>query len=240
MTLEICAQSLQSALNAQKGGATRIELCSALELGGLTPSSSTILLTKRYASIPIYVLIRPRAGDFVYSRIELESIKLEIENCKTMGIDGVVIGLMDERNPNKIDYHNLERLVELAQPMDVTFHRAFDLLDDPIEAINGIIGSGCKRILSSGGKRTAIEGIQVLEQCVLKAQDHLRIIAASGVSPANIEALHEVGIEEFHLSASSTLESLQSPSDLFEMNITETDIDQVREAKKLIQKLRWD
>ncbi len=235
MILEACCQSVQSCLNAQKGGAWRVELCSALELGGLSPSSSTIQLSRSYITLPIMVLVRPRTGDFVYDRIEIATIKREIENCKIMGIEGVVIGLLD--SDGEVPYQYLKDLVKAAHPMEVTFHRAFDVCSDPIQAVETIIEAGCSRILTSGQKPKAIDGIDLIAHLNDTYGEDIAFMVGSGVNASNIPQFAAVGITEFHMSGSTTIDrGIQS--DILEMSYTETDIDAIKEAKELIRSLR--
>lgn len=235
MTLEICAQSLQSAVHAQKGGAWRIELCQALELGGLTPSSATIQLVSRYLTIPIHVLLRPRVGDFTYSRLEVETIKQDLENAKVMGASGVVVGFLDENQNVETDL--LEGIVIQAAPMEVTFHRAIDVSADLEDATRAIIDSGCHRILTSGGAKSAMEGIDKLKNLQEKFGDRISIMAGKGVTSENIPMLAAAGLTEFHMSGSVTYES-ESPNDLFSMDFDESDLDEIRAARDVIKDLR--
>jgi len=235
MTLEICAQSLQSAVNAQKGGAWRIELCQALEVGGLTPSSATIQLVSRYLTIPIHVLLRPRVGDFTYSRLEVETIKQDLENAKTMGASGVVVGFLDESL--KVETDLLEGIVIQASPMEVTFHRAIDVATNMDEAMKAIIGSGCSRVLTSGGAKSAIEGIKTLEHLQSTFGDQISIMAGKGVNSENIRSLAEAGITDFHMSGSVTYES-ETPNDLFSMNFDESDLEEIQAAREVIKDIR--
>lgn len=235
MLIEVCAQSIESSLNAQKGGAWRIELCQALELGGLTPSPGLIQLASQYLTIPVHVLIRPRPGDFVYSRREMELIRREIELCKTMGVDGVVIGML---TPDlEVDVENLERLVDFARPMDVTFHRAFDTTPDLLESAHVIRETGCHRILTSGGAASAIEGIDMLSRLNELVGEDIAIMAGKGVNADNIPKLAAAGISQFHLSGQAEYEGVGS-SDLFPINYFETEVEQIKAAKEVVKKLR--
>ncbi|MBL7941545.1 MAG: copper homeostasis protein CutC, partial [Flavobacteriales bacterium] len=159
-TIEIVATSVQSAIHAQTGGARRIELCSALGTAGITPSSGLIQLVKQYVTIPLYVLIRPREGDFCYSRTELETIRRDIENAKVMGADGIVAGLLDENN--EVELKKMRDLVQWALPMKTVFHRAFDITPNLFESAEAIIETGCERILTSGGAASGPEGIETI------------------------------------------------------------------------------
>ena len=237
MILEACCDSLQSCLNAQKGGAWRVELCSALELGGLTPSSATIQLATQYTTMPIMVLIRPRVGDFFYSRYEIQTIRREIDNCKAMGATGVVIGLTED--DGTVPMKSLRDLVQAARPMEVTFHRAFDLTPNPFEATETIIEAGCDRILTSGQQVRAEQGIELIANLQEKYGNDIRFMVGSGVHAGNIPAFAKCGITEFHMSGSRPVETGKS-SDLFALNYAETDANAIREARDVIRELRKD
>jgi len=200
MVLEICANSIGSAIAAQNGGADRIELCENLNEGGTTPSYGTLVLTRQQVSIDIYVLIRPRAGDFLYSDVEFEIMKQDILICKELGYDGVVIGLL--KPDGNVDVDRTKTLVELASPMAVTFHRAFDSCSNPETALEDVIACGCERILTSGLKNTAIEGADVLLKLIEQAEGRIIIMPGSGIKSSNIKFLKElVPAVEWHASA---------------------------------------
>lgn len=234
MTLEICAEDIQSCLNAQKGGARRIELCTALDQGGLTPGSGLIQIARQYVTLPIHVLVRPRPGDFIYDRRELAVMRREIENCKAMGCDGVVIGALDE--DGDIDARLIQQWVEVAYPMEVTFHRAFDLVSGPLEALELLADCGVSRVLTSGGAPKAIDALEKLKQFVDAAPEQLSIQVGSGVNAANIPDFYVIGIRDFHLSAREPIESPVS-SDLFEMDYFESGLEHIQEAVKVIKGL---
>jgi copper homeostasis protein len=204
--LEIAANSLASALAAEAGGADRIELCSALELGGLTPSHATIALARERIRIPLYVLIRPRAGNFVYAGCEFETMQHDIESCRALGCEGVVIGALDERG--NVDEANCRRLVDAAGGIGVTFHRAIDAGADPLRALERIIELGCERVLTSGGRPDAMSGAVVIRAMVLRAADRIRVMAGAGINAANAGNLRALtGAVEFHASAKKALPS---------------------------------
>lgn len=197
--LEICAGSIESALNAQNGGADRIELCTELSVGGLTPSKGMIELARELLEIPLYVLIRPRSGDFQYSIMELEVMKEDIAFCSKVGCDGVVFGALT--SDRRIDESKTALLMQEAGYMDVTFHRAFDQVTNHFEALDTLKELGIQRILTSGGADSAIEGLDLLGELVEEADDDLIIMPGGGVRPNNIKALMEVGAGEYHSSA---------------------------------------
>lgn len=206
MKLEICANSLESALIAERAGADRIELCANLEIGGTTPSYATIALAKKKLSIPVYVLIRPRAGDFLYSEAEYDCMAKDIKLCKQLGCDGVVVGLL---HPNGlIDKKRTDALVKLANPMGVTFHRAFDYCKDPLTSLEEIIEIGCERLLTSGQKASAMEGISLIQQLVERAKNRISIMPGAGINCHNIKTLMEqTKAGEFHCSAKTSTSS---------------------------------
>ncbi|GEP91432.1 copper homeostasis protein [Chitinophaga terrae (ex Kim and Jung 2007)] len=200
--LEICAGSVASCIAAQKGGADRIELCDNLLEGGTTPSYGTIALAREKTSIKLYPIIRPRGGDFLYSDLEFDTMIKDIQLCKQLGCDGVVIGILTP--DGKVDKERCKVLVTLAAPMKVTFHRAFDMTDNPFEALEDIISLGFERILTSGGRNTALEGASTLRQLVNSANDRIAVMAGSGVRSSNIaQLIKETGITEYHTSAKS-------------------------------------
>lgn len=201
---EICADSINSAIAAEKGGGDRIELCQALPLDGLTPSAALITHCCRKLNIPVFVLIRPRAGDFCYNQDEFEIIKKDIEFCRKAGASGVVIGFLNE--DGSIDKPKLREAVEVAKPMTVTFHRAFDLCPDWIKAMEDIIECSCNRILTSGQQNTALEGKETLKRMIEKAGERIKILVGSGITPDNvIEILNYTKCNEVHFSAKSLI-----------------------------------
>lgn len=198
--LKVCANSVESAINAEKGGANRIELCENLFVGGTTPSFGCIAETISRLNIPVNVLIRPRPGDFVYSDLEFSQMLRDIEVSKKIGVSGIVCGIL---LPNgEIDITRTTELVKAAQPLTFTFHRAFDLIPNPFIGLNQLIECGCSHLLTSGQKNKASEGLQLLSQLVKHANGRIRIIAGGGVNPSNIIDLAECGVNEFHLSGS--------------------------------------
>ncbi len=225
MLLEICASSLQSAINAQTGGAQRIELCCNLEQGGLTPSHGTIKLARQALSIEIFVLIRPRAGDFTYTEIELSQMQTDILFCKSIGIDGVVFGVLDAQN--EIDIERNKQLIEVAKPMQTTFHRAFDCLKKPLQGLEQVIGLGYDRILTSGLAPTAVEGQFLLKELIAQAQNRIMILPGSGLNSQNIsDFLAFTEAKEIHASAKKTI--LPVTESLFSAPYFETDVNEVQ------------
>lgn len=198
--LELCAFNLASALIAQQAGADRIEFCAGPQEGGTTPSAGAIRTARENLRIALYPIIRPRGGDFLYSEEEFRSMVRDIEYCKQVGCNGVVFGILQA--DGSVDKARSARLVEIAYPLGVTFHRAFDWCANPFEAMETIIGIGCERILTSGQRPTAHEGIALIDQLVREADDRIVIMPGSGVRAANIAELAEkTGASEFHTSA---------------------------------------
>lgn len=200
LILEIAANSVASALAAQEGGADRVELVSALELGGLTPSYATIALARERLRIPIYVLIRPRAGDFLYNDLECETMLRDIETCKALGCDGVVIGVLDA--DGNVDVERCRALIGAAGTLGVTFHRAFDMTRDPRQALEDVVALGCERVLTSGARPRAIDGVNLIAELVELAKDRVVVMPGAGIDQYNISAVREAtGAREFHASA---------------------------------------
>lgn len=201
MKVEVCAGSVRSVIEAGKGGASRVELCDNLFEGGTTPSAATIEIACRSVKIPVYVIIRPRGGDFFYSDIEFEIMKRDIFFAKTYGAAGIVTGLL--LPDGAVDAHRTEELVAVAKGlgMGVTFHRAFDMCSNRREALETVIATGCERILTSGGENKAIDGKDSIRELVAAAGGRISIMAGSGVNPDNISDLIEyTGISEVHIS----------------------------------------
>ncbi len=198
--LEICCFNYASCLVAAKAGAHRIELCADPGDGGTTPAFGTIKLVKEKTNLQVYPIIRPRGGDFLYNDDEYLMMRTDILLCRELGCEGVVIGLLNR--DGTVDKERCKRLVQLAYPMGVTFHRAFDRAVSPFEALEDIIETGCERILSSGQHPTAIEGIQLLNELVRQSNDRISIMPGSGVRSSNIITLaKETSATEFHSSA---------------------------------------
>lgn len=233
MILEICANSVSSAVKAQEGGANRIELCCNLEQGGLTPSAATIQLVKELVSIPIFVLIRPRIGSFSYTPLELKQMCKDILFCKRLGIDGVVFGVLNKYDEIAIAAN--KDLLEAARPMECTFHRAFDCLENPFEGAKTIVSMGFNRILTSGTKPTAIEGKYIIRKLIQETANlGITILPGSGLSSTNSQSfLAFTGAKELHASAKKTIRP--SSSNLFSAMYFETDIEEVKSLSAVIR-----
>ncbi|MFC0514033.1 copper homeostasis protein CutC [Mucilaginibacter angelicae] len=243
VSLEVCANSVTSALAAQEGGAVRVELCENLKEGGTTPSHGTILMARSLLHIKLYVLIRPRGGDFLYNDMEYKLMMADIRYCIDAGCDGVVIGILKE--DGTIDIPRCTEMVRLARQwgLGVTFHRAFDMCIDQHKALEEIIEMGCERILTSGGKSTAIEGASNLNRLVEQAADRISIMPGSGVSEANVaDLVHFTGVKEVHSSARIKIPSkmkfhnehiMMSAEAGDEYSIDVTGVDRVKELIRL-------
>ncbi|MGA3088832.1 MAG: copper homeostasis protein CutC [Terriglobales bacterium] len=202
--LEICVDSVESAAAAQSGGAHRVELCTSLPDGGLSPSSGLIATARQAVSIGLHVLIRPRSGDFCYSQVEFRAMQLDILTAKQLGADGVVLGILDV--DGRVDVERTRQLVELAEPMRVTYNRAFDMASDLFQALDELQKVGVHSILTSGGEQTAAEGVGTLKRLVAAAGGRVGIIAAGGIEDGNVSTLIEqTGVRAIHASLKSPL-----------------------------------
>lgn len=236
ITLEVCANSVQSAIAAQKGGAVRVELCDNLGEGGTTPALSQIEITRKNIDIQLNTIIRPRGGDFFYSDLEFEIMKHDIHDCGKTKCDGVVFGIL---NPDgSIDKKRNLELADIARHygMSMTFHRAFDRCKDLFSSLEEIIELGCNRILTSGGMNTAIEGSSVIKKLIEQAKGRISIMPGSGITENNIyELVKATGLKEFHGSfRSKYMGKMEYLSPVFtddeEYYILQTDPDKVRKA----------
>lgn len=231
--LEVIAFNITSCKIAQESGADRIELCANPHEGGTTPSYGMIAESRKATSIQLFPIIRPRGGDFLYTNHEFQSMLHDIEICKKLNCDGVVIGMLDA--DGNIDMDRSSKLMEAASSMQVTFHRAFDRVKDPLNALEQIISLGCKRILTSGLKPTVIEGANYLSKLVEAASDRIKIMPGSGVRAENIIQLAKAtGAKSFHSSARKMVESKMNYLNL-KMNeslqLVSLDGDEVRKIK---------
>jgi copper homeostasis protein len=207
--LEVCVDSMASALAAREGGADRLELCSSLSDGGLTPSAGMIEVTRKHLHIAINVMIRPRAGDFLYSELELAIMQRDIELAKSLGANGVVFGVLTAEG--QVDLGRNRQLIEAARPLSATFHRAFDMVADPAAALEALITLGFDRVLTSGLKATATQGVETITALVRQAAGRIIVMPGSGVSESNIAELRRLtGASEFHMSGLIPQESVMS------------------------------
>ena len=198
--LECCCTDSEEAIEAQAGGASRIELCEDLPCGGVTPSRENLEEVLSSVLIPVNVLVRPRGGDFVFSEDEVNQMVSSIRMCKELGANGVVIGAL--KQDGSVDMDTMKLLMEAAEGMQVTFHRAFDECSDPYEALEDIISLGCNRILTAGHASNVNDGMETLKELKAKAAGRIIIMAGSGVRPGNIDKLEKLtGLSEFHSSS---------------------------------------
>ncbi len=204
--IEVCVDSVASAVAAERGGAVRVELCSDLLEGGITPSAGLIATTRSQISIGLHPIIRPRPGDFCYSEQEVEIMGRDIETAKELGADGVVLGLLDPEG--NVDVERTRELVELAKPLSVTFHRAFDMSSDLFRALEAVCRTGANRVLTSGGEQTCFEGIDSIAALVEAAQGRVAIMAGGGIGHRDAQTIVErTGVREIHVGLSSSVAS---------------------------------
>ncbi len=204
--LEICVDNVESAIDAQIAGADRVELCQNLIEGGTTPGLGTIISARNNLNISLNVIIRPRGGDFLYTDLEYDIMRRDIDICGENGVDGIVLGIL--RSDGKIDIERTAKLIELAHPMSVTYHRAFDMCLDAAQGLEDIIASGASRLLTSGQSDNAMEGAQLIKQLLGQAHNRIIIMPGSGINVSNIAELAKVtGTNEFHLTGRKTIES---------------------------------
>jgi len=199
MVIEICCSSINSVKNAIKYKAKRIELCQDLPNDGITPSKSLLNSAIKKSTIPINVLIRPRIGDFVYNIKEIRSIENQIKKIKSLPINGIVIGVLNRKNDLPINI--LKKIVEMIKPLDLTFHRAFDIVNNPIKSMNKLIEIGFDRILTSGQAATAEKGLKMLLELKEKANGKISIMPGGGINENNCSVFFKNGFNEIHLSA---------------------------------------
>jgi copper homeostasis protein len=225
-SLEISVESIEAGMAAERGGASRIEFCSKARVGGTTPSEELLRTVRKRVSLPIFSMVRPRGGDFFYSEVEFEVMRRDVDAAKEIGMDGVVLGLLDA--DGQIDFERTKQLVERARPLPVTFHRAFDECLDLRRSLEDVIKTGAVRVLTSGGKRTAPEALDVLGDLVRIAGERIAVMPGSGLHAENIrEVVAKTGAREFHAGLSSVLADVAGNLAMFE-----------REVRKLADVLR--
>ena len=246
LTLEVCANSVESALMAQRGGAHRVELCDNIYEGGTTPSHGTIQLARQKINIVLNIIIRPRGGDFCYSDNEFQIMINDVELAKKAGVDGIVIGLLN--TDGSVDKKRTRHLVELARPMSVTFHRAFDVTNDSFQALKDIIDCGCDRILTSGQENKAFEGVALLKKLIESSKSRIIIMPGSGINETNIQEIYDkTGATEFHSSLRKNIKSkmeyrkeginMGSIPQIDEFEISVTDPEKVKNMIQILQNL---
>ncbi len=235
--IEICVEGIDGLEAAQAAGADRVELCASLVEGGLTPSMGVIRQSLRIARIPFHVIIRPRGGDFLYSDLEFETMMDDVRACRELGVMGVVFGCLTA--DGQIDEGRMKALTDVARPMKVTCHRAFDMTRDPEEAVEALVRCGVDRVLTSGQRDTALEGIDILKRTHDAARGRLVIMACGALDETNIaEVRHGSDADEFHFAALTTVSSgmrfrnphvgMGGPDIEREFQVTLTDRDAVR------------
>jgi copper homeostasis protein len=206
MVLEICVDSVESAIAAENGGAQRIELCSDLRDGGITPSAGLIRTVRAQVGLSVFVIVRPRGGDFVYSSHEFDTMKYDIQQAKQLGADGIVTGLLEPGG--HVDVERTRELVELAHPMQVTFHRAFDMSASLDESLARVVETGAHRILTSGGRQSIELGAECIARLIQSANGRTRIMVGGGIRQKNIRRIAlQTGATEFHCSLRTRMDS---------------------------------
>ncbi len=203
---EICVDSVEGAIAAQTGGAQRVELCDNLLEGGTTPSAGTIAVARQHLTIGLNVIIRPRGGDFCYSDVEFAVMQHDVAQAKQLGADGVVIGLL---NPDgTVDKARTAKLIEIARPLSVTFHRAFDMTNDPYQALEDLISLGLNRVLTSGQEDSVLEGLDLITALVQQAGDRIIVMPGGGIHERNLKKIvTQSGVREVHMTARREIES---------------------------------
>ena len=236
--IEACVNSTTSALAAQRGGAGRVELCDNLHEGGTTPSLGSIAAARRHLNIQLFVMIRPRGGDFLYSDLEFEIMREDVLRAKEAGADGVVFGIL---NPDgTIDAGRCTELAGLSAPLGVTFHRAFDMTADPFTALEDLMRLGIERVLTSGQRPSAPEGIDLIAELVDRAHNRITIMPGVSIDATNIaEIIDQTGAREYHVLAERTVQSgmtfrnsrvfMGGDPDMSEYHIRQTDPDRIRD-----------
>src|SRR5215211_4294364 len=205
LIIEVCVDSVESAMAAERGGADRVELCDNLLEGGTTPSAGAVAIARKNLDIKLQVIIRPRGGDFCYSDIEFAVMQHDVALAKQLGADGVVIGILTP--DGTIDIERTRALIELARPLSVTFHRAFDMARDPYRALEDLIGLGVDRILTSGQEPSVIEGLDLIAELVQLAGDRVIIMPGGGTERNISKVVTRSGVREVHVTGTTSVES---------------------------------
>jgi copper homeostasis protein len=205
LIIEVCVDSVESAMAAERGGADRVELCDNLLEGGTTPSAGAIAVARQHLGLKLHVIIRPRGGDFCYSDVEFAVMRHDIGLAKQLGADGVVIGILT--GDGDIDIERTRALIELARPLSVTFHRAFDMARDPYQALEDLIGLGVDRILTSGQEPSVLEGLDMIADLVQRAGDRVIIMPGGGTERNIQKVVARSGVREVHVTGTTSVES---------------------------------
>ena len=235
-TLEIIGFNIESCILAQAAGANRIELCDNPAEGGTTPSYGFIKKAREVLQIELYCMIRPRGGDFFYNDEEFDIMKTDVQTCKQLGCDGVVIGMLNQ--DGTVDKERCKKLVELAYPMGVTYQRAFDRVKDPFAALEDIIETGCERILTSGLVPSCFDGAPLIAQLIQQADDRIIIMPGSGLRASNVIDVAKItGAREFHTSARINVDSnMDYTNEAIKENLQTVLVDE-EEVKRIIKSL---
>ncbi len=244
--LEICCDSVESAMNAVFAGADRIELCSDLIEGGITPGYGTILSVRDNIGIDVNVIIRPRGGDFLYSDNEIETMKRDVEICHKLGVNGIVTGIL--LRDGSVDVERTAQLVALAAPMSVTFHRAFDMCKDPIKSLEDIITTGAVRLLTSGQKNSAAEGTDLINKLVSLSRDRIIIMAGGGIDTHNVASIiRATNVREIHLTGRKLIQSdmiyrrdgisMSNINEISEFSRKVADSEKIKEIAKILERI---
>lgn len=207
-TVEVCVDQTESAIAAAENGASRIELCAAISEGGITPPMSLLQQVIASTTLPVHVMVRPRGGDFLYSSKEYDRMKHDIVHAAGAGAAGVVFGIL--RNDGSVDMNRCSELIQLARPMHVTFHRAFDMTVDPFHALEDIISLGADTILTSGHRSTVSDGLEVIRELVKRAGNRIGIMAGGGVNAMSAYLLYKAGVRSFHFTARKPVSEIMS------------------------------
>lgn len=241
--LEVCVDTAEGAIAAELGGATRIELCGNLIIGGTTPSISLLEIVKENIKIPVHTIIRPRFGDFCYTDLEFEEIKRQVISMKKYGADGIVVGIL--KPDGSLDKERMEVLIGLAKPMNVILHRAFDVCRDPFEALETAKELGIQGILTSGQKETALEGAGLLEMLIKKANREIDIMPGGGVNSSSIlSIIKKTNATSYHMSGRIGKESPMTYRKegvtmglpiLSEYVVFETDREEISKTRQIIE-----
>ena len=236
MLLEIAVFNISSAIQAANAGANRLELCENPLEGGTTPSYGTLKTVRERINIPVFPIIRPRGGDFFYNEEEFEVLKKDVALCKELGFPGLVTGIL--KKDGTIDIERTKELVQIAAPLEVTFHRAFDRTKDPFQALEDVITTGCKRILTSGQVPNVGNATSLIKQLIEKADGRIIILQGSGVRSSNLQQLiNETGGVEYHSSARKNKNSdMEFTVASMQESLTETVVDEeeVIKMKKIL------
>jgi copper homeostasis protein len=245
MLLEACVNSAVSAIEAQKGGANRVELCENMLEGGCTPSAGAIAFARQHLHIGLFVMIRPRGADFCYTAEEFELMKEDIRRTKDLGADGVVFGIL--KPDGTIDKERMAELVELARPMGITCHRAFDMTPDPSEALNDLISLGIDRILTSGQSDSALLGAPLIRRLIAESKGKIILMPGHGIKEHNLaQVIHETGAKEFHLYLTKNVKSnmqfiregvKMGKPELSEYDSIIVDKERIMNAKRIMQEV---